>query len=278
MSYTPPYPGGWKDFPDTSTPIDAASLDTMDAGIAAAQGTADQALADANTIATTGYRFVETVYFTSSGNFVKASYPYLRAIRVKCQGAGGGGGGAVTTGASQSAYGTGGGGGGYAESFITDIAGLSSSVTVTVGAGGAGGAAGGNNGSAGSNSSFGSTVIGNGGPGGNGITNVQTATAGAMQQFGVAGGGGTGNLVINGGASPDARDSGLPTLAHRSPGGGSFLAPVNLQSLSGAAGVDGLAGRIYGGGGSAGGNSASQGTARAGGVGGAGIVIVELYA
>jgi hypothetical protein len=36
MSYTPPYPSGWKDFPDTSTPIDAASLNTMDAGITAA--------------------------------------------------------------------------------------------------------------------------------------------------------------------------------------------------------------------------------------------------
>jgi hypothetical protein len=47
MSYTPPYPLGWQDFPDTSTPIDAASLNTMDAGITAAQGTADQAILDA---------------------------------------------------------------------------------------------------------------------------------------------------------------------------------------------------------------------------------------
>jgi hypothetical protein len=44
MSYTPPYPLGWQDFPDTSTPIDAASLDIMDAGIAAAQATADAAI------------------------------------------------------------------------------------------------------------------------------------------------------------------------------------------------------------------------------------------
>jgi hypothetical protein len=47
MSYTPPYPLGWQDFPDTSTPIDAASLDIMDAGIAAAQGTANQAITNA---------------------------------------------------------------------------------------------------------------------------------------------------------------------------------------------------------------------------------------
>ena len=40
-----------------------------------------------------GYVYVDTVYFTSSGTFTKATYPWLRAIRVKCQGAGGGGGG-----------------------------------------------------------------------------------------------------------------------------------------------------------------------------------------
>lgn len=37
MTYTPVYPGGWKNSPDKSTPITAAALDAMDAGIKAAQ-------------------------------------------------------------------------------------------------------------------------------------------------------------------------------------------------------------------------------------------------
>ena len=36
MAYTPFYTGGWKDYPDTTTPITAAALNHMDEGIAAA--------------------------------------------------------------------------------------------------------------------------------------------------------------------------------------------------------------------------------------------------
>jgi hypothetical protein len=78
------------------------------------------------------FAFVETVYFTSNGTFTKADYPWLRAIRVKCQGGGGGGGRAVATSSSTVSAGDGGGGGGYAESFITNIASLDASVTVTL--------------------------------------------------------------------------------------------------------------------------------------------------
>jgi hypothetical protein len=82
-----------------------------------------------------GYTFVETAYFTSSGSFVKATYPYLRAIKVRLVGGGGGGCGVAT---NADGCGTGGGGGGYAERFYTDIASLDASVTVTVGAAGTG--------------------------------------------------------------------------------------------------------------------------------------------
>jgi hypothetical protein len=85
---------------------------------------------------TTGYQYVQTLYFTSSGTFSKASYPWLRGIVVKCQGGGGGGAGAGATPAGQIISGRSGSGSVYAESFITDISGLSSSVTVTVGSGG----------------------------------------------------------------------------------------------------------------------------------------------
>ena len=85
-----------------------------------------------------GYRLVQTVYFTSSGSFAKASYPWLRAIRVRVQAGGGAGGSSSTATGANHSKGAGGGGGGYAEAFITDVAGLASSVTVTRGAGGSG--------------------------------------------------------------------------------------------------------------------------------------------
>ena len=48
----------------------------------------------ASTYATiaSGYRYLTTLYYTSTGTFSKASYPNIRAVVVKCQGAGGGSG------------------------------------------------------------------------------------------------------------------------------------------------------------------------------------------
>jgi hypothetical protein len=80
MSYTPPYPGGWQDFPDTSTPIDAASLDTMDAGIAAAQGTADQAIIDAAAAQATADAAIPQLVAT---NLQTASYTLVLADQTK---------------------------------------------------------------------------------------------------------------------------------------------------------------------------------------------------
>jgi hypothetical protein len=57
--------------------------------------------------------------------------------------------------------------------------------------------------------------------------------------------------------------------------GGSFLGAGLNTFLAASEGVTGL---LYGGGGTGGANTASQATARAGGAGGDGIVIVELYA
>jgi hypothetical protein len=36
MTYTPFYPGGWRDFPNTTTPIDAAALQNIENGLIAA--------------------------------------------------------------------------------------------------------------------------------------------------------------------------------------------------------------------------------------------------
>jgi hypothetical protein len=202
------------------------------------------------------YRFVETVYFTSSGTFDKADYPWLRAIKVTAVGGGGGGGGVGTT--SGVGVAGGGGGGGIAESFITNIAGLDASVTVTVGAGGAGGS-GNNGGDSGGNSSF-DLITGGGGEGGNPSTGNNVSNAG--------GNGGTasgGDLNLSGFSGiTSARNS-----AGQGGGQGGGGRPTGNSDGNNGTGN-------YGGGGS----GAQDGgtTARDGGAGAGGRVIVELYA
>jgi hypothetical protein len=207
----------------------------------------------------TGFLHVTTLYFTSSGTFSKASYPWLRAIRIKVQGGGGGGAGRSASNRS----GGGGGGGGYAERFFTDIGVLEASVTVTVGAGGNGGAAGENNGSVGGASRFGSA--GNAwdtrATGGNGTNNFQDSEGGGI--------GTNGDLLIGG--SGGGRGSG-GSPEHPGTGGASFMGGGGAPARGSEGGRPGL---NYGGGG---GGASVVSTARSGGNGAPGIVIVELYA
>jgi hypothetical protein len=223
-----------------------------------------------------GYQPRETVYFTSSGTFTKASYPWLQAIRVRLVGGGGGSGGNTATGSGQVSAAAGGGGGGYAESFITDIAGLADSVTVTVGAGGAGGAAGNNSGSAGGTSSFGA-VSATGGGGGGGDQAFSLADSFPLIASGGSGSGG--QIAIDGGNSlaPVARSA---VRVIPSVGGASQLSGLLSASVAdvGAGERLAVAGKLYGGG--ALGPTKAQNTAtnRAGAAGGNGIVILELYA
>lgn len=211
----------------------------------------------------TGFWFAQTVYFTGSGTFTKATYPWLRAIKIKCQAAGGGGGGSGT---NNNYQGAGGGAGGYTEKFYTTISSLSASITVTVGAKGTGGAAGANDGTAGGDSSFGTIVVATGGSGGKNGNSTAGDTAG--------GGASTpGDFTVTGGAGQTRQitSTGYTTGY----GGSSFMgagAPVvsNLSSIAGPAANVG-----YGGGG--GGGLRITGNA-AGGNGADGIVIVELYA
>jgi hypothetical protein len=219
----------------------------------------------------------QVLYYTSSGTFTKATYPWLRAIRVRCQAGGGGGGGAAATGGSKNAAGGGGAGGVYAESFITDIAGLASSITVTRGAGGAGGVAGNNAGSTGGSSSFGSLVSANGGFGGG-----PEAFGGSLiwNSLDVQGPTiGTGDLVISGGSS-QAGISLSFTAVVGSTGGDSFLGTATnaVKTYDNAEGYNGKSGMGFGSGGGGAINSQNNATARVGGAGANGIVIVELYA
>src|SRR6266545_1626907 len=100
-----------------------------------------------------GYRFSQTVYYTANGTFAKASYPGLRAVRVRLVGGGGGSGGRAATAAGEATESGGGGGGGYCEKWISAAA-LGTSEAVTVGAGGTAGASGGGSGAGTGSSGF----------------------------------------------------------------------------------------------------------------------------
>ena len=107
----------------------------------------------------------QTVIFTSSGTFTKASYPWAKYATIYCVGPGGAGGGAEGgSNPTDASVGSGGGAGGVSIKYAT-TASLAASETVTVGTGGAGVSnADGNAGSG--NTSFGTICVagyGNGG-------------------------------------------------------------------------------------------------------------------
>lgn len=237
-------------------------------------GVADPTVQNALAVAiSTGYRLLQTLYFTSSGTFSKGSYPLAKAVRVRLVGAGGGGSGsAATSTAPQISFGNGGGGGGYAEALIP-VSSLATSETVTVGAGGT--STGAAPGTAGGTSSFGSLVSASGG--GGGLRKI-------ADQYGsyvgtAAGGAGTlGDLLLTGspGGMGDNAGSGIGSSGS---GGDSVLGGGGWSKGSGGSGSSqaGAPGGNYGGGG-AGALSTSSSAQNNGGAGAPGIVIVELYA
>lgn len=244
---------------DATGAADAHVVATDAAGIIHAQGIA----------LTEGYVYRATVHYTSSGTFTKGSYPWLRAIRVRVQGGGGGGGGATTTGAGATSQGAGGAGGAYAEAWLDEdaIAALAASETVTVGAGGAGQS--GDVGLGGGTSSF-ATVSAPGSQGGA----IAAATSGNARSQDVSPSmTGSGDMVIPGGPGDGYWIYG--GAHYRYPRGGSSILGSGGR---GGANDDGGAGAGYGAGGGGATNLASQGTARSGGNGAPGIVILELYA
>jgi hypothetical protein len=185
--------------------------------------------------------------------------------------AGGGSGGCPTTPGGQVAASGSGGGGAYAESFITDIAGLASSITVTRGAGGSGGAAGSTIGSTGGTSSFGTIVSASGGLGG---ASGVAATPPTFNFGAIGGTSGTGDLVIPGRGSEVV--SYLTTGGISTANGGSSV--LGTGAFVRTAGSGAGAGLLYGGGATGASNNPGSGVTFAGAAGGNGIVIVELYA
>lgn len=180
---------------------------------------------------------------------------------------GGGGGGAANTTAAASA-----GGGGAGGQSIKKIAAasLGSTETVTVGAAGTGATAGNNAGGTGGNSAFGTHATANGGTGGAGMQ----SEAGSRVSAGGAGGtAASGDINIQGAdGSYGHVDAGW---ADTDMAGGDTILGTGGRNRTGSS-LAGVAARGYGAGGG-GGYDQGANTARAGGAGGAGIVIVEEY-
>lgn len=227
----------------------------------------------------TGGMTVKT--FSSSGSYIPS--PGVVAIKVTTVGGGGGGGGAALTTGSNTAAAGGGAGGGTSVKWIS-TASLSSSYIYNVGQGGAGGVAGANNGTSGTSSIFYSVgsslgVYAGGGTGGAGAS----ATNNAAFNIGGFSNAGSGDLTFRGfpggyGFSFNASFSLTQTGGASGAGGGSYLsggtapqAGVNAINLSGNANQN------YGGGGSGALNTGSGGSAVAGGLGTAGIILIEEY-
>jgi hypothetical protein len=227
-----------------------------------------------------GYLYAGTVYFTSSGSFLKAD-PLgggdigLRAIRVRMVGGGGGGGGCAASGVDESSAAGSGGGGSYSEKWITDIAGLSASETITRGSGGAGGAAGNNSGTnGGQTSAF--TVTGPGGFGAvGGTASAIAAYTGGRGSGGVAG---VNADVSYEGAAGDAGfviDGG--NLVGMTMNGGHSALLIGRGGSSPTSNTNGAPGSLYGGGGMGGRNRNASQSAKAGGAGANGIVIIDCF-
>ena len=195
--------------------------------------------------------------FTATGTFAKATLPaHVTHIIVWVLGGGGGGGGANT---STNFRGVGGAAGGLALKRIA-VSSLSTTHTVTVGAGGAGGTSGASptDGTVGGTSSFGAFCSATGGTGG--------TKAGGSALAGVAGGvGASGDLNLVGGASDNMSDVGGAGSKEASNGGD---APFGLGFGGRTVSLDGDG---YGSGGCVG-NDAGGGFK--GGDGADGLVIV----
>lgn len=219
----------------------------------------------------------------ASGNYVinrtytaNATYPKpadVKYIEVEVQAAGGGGGGANTTTSAQAAVAGGGGAGEYAK--VTILAkNLAASTPIIVGQSGARGPAGNNSGGDGGNSAFGAlTCVGGGG--GSGSNGISTPNAGGSGGTAGSGGAGAADLRVPGeGGNVSNLFTGAVSMAK---GGASAIGlPLAAErTISGLSGQSSAPG--YGAGGNGGCNTSSQTTARLGGLGGAGVVIVREY-
>ena len=214
-----------------------------------------------------GYRYMESLYYTSDDFFTADDYAGLTGVMVEAVGGGGGSGGCAATIAGQCAASAGGGGGGYGRLWIPAADLLGSSAGITIGTGGTGGSAGNNAGNTGGTTTF-HTLSCAGGTGGGG------SAASATYARVVSGVGGTptgGDLNIIGGDGGFGIRGGGEVMSVGF-GGASLLGGSTRVGNTGAATI----GRDYGGG-AGGGYSDASTAARAGADGADGICILHLY-
>ena len=225
--------------------------------------------------------------YSSTSTFTKP--PGYSQIYAECWGAGGGGGSGSFRATGAAFGGGGGGGGGYMFRPILASA-LSSSETVTIGAGGAGGAGvgsiggspdetQGNAGTAGGDTTFSTCIADGANGGGAGSTN----TSSGFVSGGTGGGYGATNNVGNntnyafgGGNGSSVGVGPFSTCIYGGGGGGGSFDATGATSLFGGSGGNyggGAAGSVKNGG--AGGNAVSSGTSQAGGAGGAGYCTLK---
>lgn len=206
-------------------------------------------------------------------NFVKANYPWLKYVRVRCIGGGGGGGGGNGGVPSGAAKGGGGGGAGCLEAIIdADL--LSATTVCTAGSGGTAGSATGGNGGNGGSSTFGTFISATGGSGGTGMSPATTGNGGAN-----GGNGNNGTFTgILGFVSEgsDGQSSSVHAGNGNRPSGGS----AGGSGGGGGRGGDGSAAAAEGntpGGGGGGGGSSTGNAGQTGAAGGDGSIVIELF-
>lgn len=218
----------------------------------------------------TDYLSLQSITQIAAGTTTYTTPTGIRLLLVEAWGPGGGGAGSATAAVSASAGG-GGRSGAYARKLI--VGPLDATYPCVVGVGGAGGAAGANNGSAGSaHTTFGTGPLVSATLGGGG-TAMAAGVAMAFASGGFVNAAGVGDLVIRGGYGfHGTRLSG--TVAAAGEGGAAPRGGSNtLGAVVEGAGTAGLAP----GGGGSGAVTLNGGTARAGGDGADGLIIVSEY-
>lgn len=267
--FTPVYGFPWPE--ETDSPDGSAQIH---AGLLAVE---NELVADLAPLKTTAAATRLATVFTSSGTLAAGAYPNAKYLRIDGCNGGAGGGGAATNASGSSAGGPACGGASAIRTIA--VAGLVFPLQVNVGPGGAGGAAGANNGTVGSPSSVitnngAGTVIWTPGTqsanqkGGGGTSQTTVGESGITPGFDGSTSASTADVTI-----PGQQPTGVParysaTTITRPFGGGSNY------GAGGAAGnnTDGGPGTGFGGGG--GGGYSNNATARAGGTGTSGIVII----
>ncbi len=201
--------------------------------------------------------------FTATTLYAPA--PGTRSVLLKMQGGGGGGGGA--SGGASFAFAGGGWSGVYAEVFVETTVGG----TITIGAGGAAGAAGAAGGSGGDTFVVlgGKVYTAKGGAGGRGMANGAGADVTGIS---ATAGGSTSGSDFN---TQERGEQGIRISAGAGWSGCGGNTPVGSGGVTTTTGNGGGANIGYGGGGGGGIAAVSNQT---GGIGGAGVVIIEEYA